>query len=42
MLVGGAILVAERDLRQCGSDVVRTVPADPEGNQFWVAELEGS
>jgi hypothetical protein len=42
MLAGGATLVAERDLSQFGSDFVWTVLADPEGNQFCVAELEGS
>jgi hypothetical protein len=41
-LAGGATMVAERDLSQFGSDFVWTVLADPEGNQFCVAELEGS
>lgn len=42
MLAAGATLVAERDLRQFGSDFTWTVLADPEGNQFCVAELEES
>lgn len=42
MVAQGAVLVAERDLSQFGTEFAWTVLADPEGNQFCVAELDGS
>ena len=42
MLAHGATLVAERDLSEFGDDFAWTVLADPDGNQFCLAQHEGA